>query len=139
MDKDSVRDLREEQEEMGRPRPHELTLADVVIERRIGHDVTRYTGAQIARLIDTIEQGPDEHEPYVSRQAIMADLRGLAEIQAALSAAAHRETELPLSPALDYVAEQLRRLAQRVGAFEPCHNRRADWYRVEVTKPGPQA
>jgi hypothetical protein len=127
-------EIRSEQEEYGRPRPGDLTLDDVTIERRLGDNVYRYTGAQIVRLIEATEKQPGEHEGYTDAVGIGLDLRGLAEVQGALSHVAH-EGDYPISEALLYVSQQLHRLSGRVWALEPAAgNRKADWYKVEITK-----
>jgi hypothetical protein len=105
MDDKSVNpvELRLAQEDAGHPRSDELTLDDITLVRRIGNDVERYTGEVIARLIDVTDKGHGEHEAYESNAAIVLDLMGLADVQAALSHVSH-EGDFAIHEAMYYVS-----------------------------------
>jgi hypothetical protein len=107
------------------PEKHLLTLADLVFIRAAGQKTTRLSGVELGRVIDALDDSAAG--PLVDPHTIGVELLGLADVVRALS-----ETDSDPAAALGFVAEALRKIAQRVFALEPCENSKASAYQVEV-------
>ena len=109
------------------PEKHLLTLADLVFIRAAGQKTTRLSGVELARVIDALDDPADPAAgPFVDPHTIGVELHGLADVVRALS-----ETDLDPAPALGFVAEALRKIAQRVFALAG-GDKQASAYQVEV-------
>ena len=113
--------------------PPPLTLADVTVRHvfREDKEVT-LSGAEIAALLEGTQHlhAPEEKSDFVNAWAMYFELVGIAETLDLIAEPNDGQITRPLH----YLADQLKRIANRVCALDPGAHRAAASFRVEVTK-----
>ena len=125
--------LRPRQKEGSTDTPKSLTLADVTISHVFReNEVVTLSGAEIAAILEGTQHlhAPDEKSDFVNAYAMYFEIVGIAETLDLIAEPEDGQITRPLH----YLADQLKRIANRVCALAPGAHRAAASFRVEVTK-----
>jgi hypothetical protein len=110
-----------------------LTLADLQISHvfRDNKEVT-LSGAEIAAILEGTQHlhASEEKSDFVDAYAMYFEIVGIAETLDLIAEPDDGQITRPLH----YLADQLKRIANRVCALDPASHRAAASFRVEVTK-----
>ena len=113
--------------------PPPLTLADLTVSHvfRDNKEVT-LSGAEIAALLEGTQHlhASEEKSEFVNAYAMYYELVGIADTLHLIAEPDDDQVSRPLH----YLADQLKRIANRVCALDPGAHRAAASFRVEVTR-----
>jgi hypothetical protein len=122
---------RQKKDSPGAPKP--LTLADVTVSHvfRENKEVT-LSGAEIAAILEGTQHlhASEEKSDFVDSYAMYYELVGIADT---LHLIAEPDDDQVTGP-LHYLADQLKRIANRVYALDPGSHQDAASFRVEVKR-----
>lgn len=125
--------LRPRRKEGRQVTPQPLTLADVTVSHvfRENKEVT-LSGAEIAAILEGTQHlhAAEERSDFANAYAMYYELVGIADTLHLIAEPDDDQVSRPLH----YLADQLKRIANRVCALDPGAHRAAASFRVEVTK-----
>jgi hypothetical protein len=125
--------LRPARKEGATDTPKPLTLADVTVSHvfRENKEVT-LSGAEIAAILEGTQHlhAPEEKSDFADAYAMYHELVGIADTLHLIAEPDDDQVSRPLH----YLADQLKRIANRVCALDPVSHRAAASFRVEVKK-----
>jgi hypothetical protein len=125
--------LRPARKEGSTDTPRPLTLADVTISHvfRDNKEVT-LSGPEIAAILEGTQHlhASEEKSEFVNAYAMYFEIVGIAETLDLIAEPDDGQITRPLH----YLADQLKRIANRVCALDPGNHRDAASFRVEVTR-----
>jgi hypothetical protein len=109
-----------------------LTLADLQITHKFRDKEVTLSGAEIAAILEGTQHlhASEEKSDFVNAYAMYYELVGIADT---LHLIAEPDDDQVTGP-LHYLADQLKRIANRVCALDPRAHRAAASFRVAVTK-----
>lgn len=125
--------LRPRRKEGPKDAPKPLTLADVTISHVFrDNKVVTLSGAELAAILEGTQHlhAPDEPSDFVNAYAMYFEIMGIAETLDLIAEPDDGQVTRPLH----YLAEQLKRIANRVCALDAGSHRAAASFRVEVTR-----
>jgi hypothetical protein len=125
--------LRPRQKEGRQVTPKPLTLADVTISHVFRENtVVTLSGAEIAAILEGTQHlhAPEEKSDFVNAYALYFEIVGIAETLDLIA----EPDDCQITRPLHYLADQLKRIANRVCTLGPGSHRDAASFRVEVKR-----
>jgi hypothetical protein len=125
--------LRPAQKKGSKDAPTPLTLADVTVSHVFrDNKVVTLTGAEIAAILEGTQHlhASEEKSDFVDAYAMYFEIVGIAETLDLIA----EPDDCQITRPLHYLADQLKRIANRVCALDPGSHREAASFRVEVKR-----